>query len=391
MKIESLEITNFKVFRNVKLQGIPGFAVFLGRNGVGKSTFFDVFGFLHDCLIGNVKAAVSKRGGFNEVRSREAEGDIEFKIQFRPGEDEPLITYEISIGQDDSSKVFVKSEILRMRRGQHGAPWKILDFSKGEGVAAEGALNTYQDVQLAKRTRQSLESPDILAIKGLGQFKNFIAVNQFRKLIEDWYVADFRIDAARERQEASYSEQLTRTGDNLAAVAKYMYEAYPEKFDIILQKMKERVPGIQNVEAKTTEDGYIILRFQDGRFANPFSAKFVSDGTIKMFTYLILLNAPEQHALLCIEEPENQLYPELLAELAEEFRQYSRKGQVFVSTHSPDFLNAIDIDEIFVLIKKDGFTTIQRASDNVQVRDLCAAGDKPGMLWKQGLLGGDFT
>lgn len=390
MKIESLEITNYKVFRNVKLQGIPGFAVFLGRNGVGKSTFFDMFGFLHDCLIGNVKSAISKRGGFNEVRSREAKGDIGFKIQFRPSEDEPLITYEISIGQDEMSRVIVKSEILRMRRGQHGAPWKILDFSRGEGVAAEGALNTYQDVQLAKRTKQSLESPDILAIKGLGQFKNFIAVNHFRKLIEDWYVADFRIDAARERQEASYSEQLSRTGDNLAAVAKFMYETYPEKFNIILQKMKERVPGIQNVEAKTTEDGYIILRFQDGQFTNPFSAKFVSDGTIKMFTYLVLLNSPEQHALLCIEEPENQLYPELLAELAEEFRQYSRKGQVFVSTHSPDFLNAVELDEIFVLIKKDGFTTIQRASDNNLVRALCQEGDKPGMLWKQGLLGGDF-
>ena len=390
MKIESLEITNFKVFRNVKLQGIPSFAVFLGRNGVGKSTFFDVFGFLHDCLIGNVKAAILKRGGFNEVRAREAEGDIGFKIQFRPGEEEPLITYEISIGQDEAFRIIVKSEILRMRRGQHGAPWKILDFSRGEGVAAEGVLNTYQDVQLAKRTKQSLESPDILAIKGLGQFKNFIAVNQFRKLIEDWYVADFRIDAARKRQEANYSEQLSRTGDNLAAVAKYMYETYPEKFNVILQKMKERVPGIQSVEPKTTEDGYIILRFQDGQFENPFSAKFVSDGTIKMFTYLVLLNAPEQHALLCIEEPENQLYPELLAELAEEFRQYSRKGQVFVSTHSPDFLNAVEVDEIFILVKKEGFTTIQRASDDEQITNLCLAGDKPGMLWKQGLLGGDF-
>lgn len=386
MKIESLAIRNYKVFKDVQVNDIPNMAVFLGKNGAGKTTFFDVFGFLHDCLIGNVRIAIQKRGGFSEVRSRDQEGDIYFKIQFRPNPDEPLITYEISIGLDEDKKVIVRSEILRMRRGQSGKPWKILDFKNGEGVAAEGELETYEDVQLAKRTPQKLDSADILAIKGLGQFKNFVAVNKFRMLIEDWYVADLRIDSARERQESMYSPQLSRTGDNLAVVTKYLFENYPERFQAILEKMKQRVPGVCNVEAKATDDGYIILRFQDGRFENPFSAKFVSDGTIKMFTYLVLLNDPEQHALLCIEEPENQLYPALLAELAEEFRQYAQNGQVFVSTHSPDFLNAIELDEIFVLQKSDGYTTIKKASESVLALSLFNAGDKPGTLWKQGLL-----
>lgn len=389
MKIESLEVKNYKVFKDINVTDIPNMAVFLGKNGSGKSTFFDIFGFLNDCLMSNVKAAIAKRGGFNEVRSREGDGDISFKIKFRPSLDEPLITYEISIGLDNNSKIIVRSEVLRMRRGQSGAPWKILDFSNGQGVAADGELRTYEDVQLATRTPQNLESADILAIKGLGQFKNFIAVNQFRKLIEDWYVADFRIDLARERQEITYGEQLNRNGSNLAAVTKYLYENSPDVFSDILKKMKSRVPGIESVEAKTTEDGYIILRFRDGRFENPFSAKFVSDGTIKMFTYLVLLNDPDQHALLCIEEPENQLYPELLAQLAEEFRQYARKGQVFVSTHSPDFLNAVELEEIFVLVKQDGYTIIKRASNSILAQNLIKQGDKAGELWKQGLLEGD--
>ena len=59
-----------------------------------------------------------------------------------------------------------------------------------------------------------------------------------------------------------------------------------------------------------------------------------------MFAYLVLLYDPKPHPLLAVEEPENQLYPELLYELIEEFRAYAlRGGQVFVSTHSPDFLN----------------------------------------------------
>ncbi|MDE7300213.1 MAG: AAA family ATPase, partial [Lachnospiraceae bacterium] len=338
----------------------------------------------------NVKAALAKRGGFKEVLSRDQVGDIEFTVKFRPAENEPLITYEIAIGLDDRNKAVVKKEILRFRRGQKGSPWKVLDFALGEGIAAEGKLSTYEDVKLAKRRRQKLDSPDILAIKGLGQFREFEAVSAFRRLIEDWYVSDFRIDAARERQEAEYSEQLSRTGDNLSSVTKYLYDNYPEKFSEIIEKMRRRVPGVEKVEAQETQDGYIVLRFQDGKFKNPFSAKFVSDGTIKMFTYLVLLHSPEQHALLCIEEPENQLYPELLEELAEEFRLYADKGgQAFVSTHSPDFLNAVRLEEIYYMKKHEGFTEIRKASDNKLVKALCDAGDLPGALWKQGLLTGE--
>lgn len=387
MKIESLEIHNYKVFRNVTIKDLPNMAVFLGKNGVGKTTFFDVFGFLHDCLNSNVKAALAKRGGFKEVLSRDQSGDISFVIKFRPSKDEPLITYELSIGLDEQNKAVVKKEILRFRRGQKGAPWKVLEFYSGEGLAAEGKLNSYEDVNLTTRKRQKLDSPDILAIKGLGQFKEFEAISTFRKLIEDWYVADFRIDAAREREEAGYSEQLSRNGDNLSAVTKYIYDNHPEVFRVIIEKMKERVPGIESVEAQETEDGYVVLRFQDGKFKNPFSAKFVSDGTIKMFTYLVLLHDPEQHALLCIEEPENQLYPELLEELAEEFRIYANTGgQVFVSTHSPDFLNSVRLEEIYILEKENGFTEIHKASDNPLAASLVKAGDLPGALWKQGLL-----
>lgn len=387
MKIESLKIHNYKVFKDVLVEDIPNMAVFLGKNGVGKTTFFDVFGFLHDCLSSNVKTALAKRGGFKEVMSRDQDGDINFVIKFRPSKDEPLITYDLSIGLDNHNKAVVKKEILRFRRGQKGAPWKVLEFSFGEGLAAEGKLNSYEDVNLATRKPQKLDSPDILAIKGLGQFKEFEAISTFRKLIEDWYVADFRIDAARERQEASYSEQLSKSGDNLSVVTKYIFDNYPELFEDIIQKMKERVPGIESVEAQETEDGYVVLRFQDGKFKNPFSSKFVSDGTIKMFTYLVLLHDPEKHALLCIEEPENQLYPELLEELAEEFRIYANTGgQVFVSTHSPDFLNAANLEEIYILEKEKGFTKIYKASDNPLAVTLVKEGDLPGALWKQGLL-----
>ena len=194
MRIESIKVQNYRVFQNVEVNNIPNMAVFLGMNGVGKTTFFDVFGFLHDALQSNIRAALAKRGGFSEVISRGQEGDIEFEIKFRPSNEEPIITYQLSICLQDNNRPAIKKEVMRFRRGQTGAPWKVLDFSFGTGVAADGDLNRYEDVRLADRSEQRLDSPDILAIKGLGQFKEFIAVSQLRRLIEDWYVSDFHIE-----------------------------------------------------------------------------------------------------------------------------------------------------------------------------------------------------
>jgi predicted ATPase len=153
--------------------------------------------------------------------------------------------------------------------------------------------------------------------------------------------------------------------------------------------LKTRVPGISQVESKTTEEGRVLLKFQDGSFEDPFLARYVSDGTIKMLAYLTLLYDPKPHPLLCVEEPENQLYPKLLWELAEEFRAYAnRGGQVFVSTHSPDFLNASKLDEVFWLVKEGGYTQVRRAKEDEQLATYMAEGDQMGYLWEQGFFEG---
>ncbi len=389
MKIESLYIKNYKIFKEVFLRDIPNMAVFLGANGSGKSTLFDVFGFLHDALIDNVRAAIIKRGGYKEVVSRGEKGPIEFEIKFRPKPGEPIVTYGLIIGPDKKGIPVVKREILKYRRGQKGKPWHFLDFSEGTGVAIINEMEYGLPDAEPKREDQKLDSPDILAIKGLGQFQKFPQITAFRRLIEGWHVSDFHIQAARASQDAGYSEHLSPTGENLPLVAQFMYEHYQEQFQQLLTKMSQRVPGIKDVKATETADGRIVLQFQDGSFKDPFVARYVSDGTIKMFAYLLLLHDPQPHPLLCIEEPENQLHPELLRELAEEFRSYSeRGGQVFISTHSPDFVNGVEITELFWLTKIDGFSVIKRASENDLVLRLIKEGDLPGALWKQGFFEG---
>ena len=387
MHIENIRIQNYRLFRRVELGNLPQLTIVVGANGSGKSTLLDVFTFLKDALTHNVASAVTRRGGFTELVSRGSEGPIGITVQFRESGGR-LATYVLEIA-NENGRVVVGREVLRYKRGRYGKPWHFVDFRCGEGYAITNESVYGQEGAEEEREELKLDHPSVLAIKGLGQFQRFRVVSEFRSLIENWHISDFHISDARPSVEAGYAEHLSARGDNVAQVAQYLYQNHPERFDRVLQAMSARVPGVSRVEAKPTEDGRLVLRFEDHAFRDPFIARFVSDGTIKMFAYLVLLYDPKPHPLLAVEEPENQLYPDLLLELVEEFRDYARRGgQVFVSTHSPFFLNGAGLDEVYWLAKEDGFTKVRRASTDQLLKGLVDEGDKLGTLWRQGLFEG---
>ena len=388
MQIERIAIKNYRCFRNIALRDLPSMTVVVGANGSGKSSFFDVFTFLKDALSQNAASAVARRGGYRELVSRGQKGPIEISVKFRESSGR-LATYRLEINTQNNGRVVVDREVLSYRRGQYGKPWHFVDFRRGTGIAITNESVYGTEGAVEERAEYKLDDPSILAIKGLGQFREFRVVSEFRNLIENWHISDFHIADARPSAEAGYAEHLSSRGDNVAQVAQYLYENHREQFDNVLQAMRQRVPGVSDVEAKPTEDGRLVLRFQDGNFKDPFIARYVSDGTIKMFAYLVLLYDPKPHPLLAVEEPENQLYPDLLRELVEEFRDYARRGgQVFASTHSPDFLNGAELGEIFWLVKERGFTSVRRASDSGLLKALIDEGDAPGALWRQGFFEG---
>ena len=388
MHIESIAVRNFRCLRDIALDNLTRMTIVVGPNGSGKSSLFDVFTFLKDALTQNVAAAVAQRGGYRELVTRGEAGPLEITLRFRESGGR-LATYQLKIDQARDRAV-VDYEALSYRKGQGGRwGWRFVDNRRGEGEVitneSEYGVSAMKGTDQKKR-KFKLDDPSTLAIKSFGQLQEFPIVSEFRKYIENWHVSDFQIADARLSAEVGYAEHLSTRGDNVALVAKYLYENHPRQFNRVLQAMRQRVPGVSDVEAKATEDGRLVLRFQDGNFQDPFIAPYVSDGTIKMFAYLVLLYDPNPHPLLAVEEPENQLYPALMRELVEEFHDYAQRGgQVFVSTHSPDILNGAELDEIRWLVKENGFTLVRRASESELLRALVHEGDLPGALWRQGV------
>ena len=164
-----------------------------------------------------------------------------------------------------------------------------------------------------------------------------------------------------------------------------MEREHGERFSKVLRDIARKIPGIRNIDTAKTEDGFLLLRFHAEGFEKPFFVQQMSDGTLKIFTYLLLLEDPEGR-LYYIEEPENGLYHKLLPDLAAELRAHAtgRKNapQIFVTTHQPIFVDALSPEETWILEKgADGYSQIGHASDDPLIRNLVA---------RQGIVAGEF-
>ena len=388
MRIESLRVKNFKVFGDVHLTDIPAMLVVVGANGTGKSTLFDVFSFLRDCLETDVRKALNKRGGFREVLSQEAEHELitfELTGRFDQQEETGNFSYELTI-TDPSRGRAIALEHLTQEFPQSGKKSTVYKLDKIGVAGIQMALDSTEEL-LNEKFKLVLGSTDILAVSIMGVVAGFPAAMGVFKLLTSFHLFNFDLNTAIGRKERNGDpEQLSESGDNLALVARTLYEQHPEVFAKVLERLARHVPGLAGVEPLVMQDGSLILRFQDGSFKAPFLDRQISDGTVKLFAYLVLLYDPRPRGLLAIDEPENHLYPKLMAELAEEFRYYAIRGggQVLIATHSPDFLNATEVEEVCWLVKRNGRTEIRRAKDDQQVAVYMAEGDQMGYLWKQG-------
>ncbi len=126
-KIEGFRIKNFRSLKDVtlgllwnqrKAEPLAPMTAVIGKNGVGKSTLFDAFGFLADALKSGVEEACDSRGrgGFKRIKAQGQQGPIEFEVYYKEGGNARPITYEIVIDIDKSGRPFVLKERLRQRR-----------------------------------------------------------------------------------------------------------------------------------------------------------------------------------------------------------------------------------------------------------------------------------
>ena len=382
-RIEYLGVRNFRALRDVEFNDMKPLTVLLGPNGSGKSSVFDVFSFLAECFEVGLRRAWDSRGRANEIKSRGSDGPVTIEVKYRERPGDPLISYHLEIDELMGRPVVMR-EWLRWRRGRYGRPFGFLDYRQGQGQVVGGENPSSTD----ERVDIPLRSPDLLAVSALGTLAGHPRVAALRDFIMGWYISYLSPAGMRGQPEAGPDERLTKTGDNLANVLQYLMEQRPDRLNRIFETLGRRVPRVERVLSEMMPDGRLLLQIKDAPFTRPVLARFASDGTLKMLTYLVLMYDPEPPPFIGIEEPENYLHPRLLYELAEECRAASERTQLLITTHSPHFLNALRPDEVRVLWRDaEGYAQTSRVADLRGVNEFVEEGAMLGQLWMEGFFG----
>ena len=419
-QIEGIWIRNYRVLKDITLgklshtqhaQPLTPITAVIGKNGVGKSSLFDAFGFLADCLKSGVEEACDARGrgGFDRIRSQGSNDPIEFKVCYREEPNaHPVTTYGLQIAKDDSDRPYVLYEHLLQYAGEQGSGL-LLSMNEGKGSAWKGkvqgqridvdqpkfshseplsvsVINLLMGEMNSEEERFELEDKRTLAIATLGALKQHPRIAAFCRFLEGWYLTYFTPDAARSLPLAGTQKHLNVHGDNLGNVVQFMQREHPDRFASILASIAGKVPGIDRIDTQQTPDGRLLLRFNDKGFQDPFYAQQMSAGTLKVFAYLLMLYDPSPPPFICIEEPENGLYHKLLEVLLAEVRNHAigekDASQIFMTTHQPYLIDALKPEETWILEKgADGFATIRRASDDATVKAMVDEGLPLGGLW----------
>ncbi len=425
-QIEGLRIQNYKALKDITLgklwhthneKPLTRLTALTGKNGTGKSSVFDALGFISDCLKKGAEGACDERGGFARIFSKGqpvSEG-MNFEICYRESPHEAPVTYEFSVKLDEQRRPFISTEILRQKEnGKDDRPSAFLIMHNGAGIVwkgeapgkllneDEGSLKQFiaqiesepESAEANETEVVRLENNRQLAITVLGLFKQHPRITKLRKFIAGWYLSDFSADYARYLPVAGSQKHLNARGDNLANVVQFMQREQPVRCERILHKISKMIPGVNKIATQVSPDGRLLLEFYAQGFDEPFFAQQMSAGTLKLLAYMLLLEDPAPRSLVCIEAPENGLHHKLLESLAHEFRNYASDrradSQVFITTHQPFLLNALNTDEVWMLEKQDdGFSKAARVSNNELANNMAKEGLLLGDLWYSGYLSED--
>ena len=371
--------------------GLTPVTALIGRNGSGKSTVLDALSFLSDCLKEGVSAASAApaRLGYTEMRTHGTCSEMELEVAVDAPDRSCVLDYTLRLDCDAHGRPVVGLEsVRRLVTNPDGTPafLELLHLESGQGFV----LETAEDPSGASVQRKAGVAD--LRMPGLSTYGARLAHPELCALMRvatRWYFCRFDLDAARLARIGGGHHHVSPTADNLANVLHYLEEEDPKHLQGVLERVSRRMPGLGTPRTSQTPDGRLLLRFDDSNGNRPTYLGRLSDGSIKLFTYLLLMEDPTPRPLVCLEEPESGLYHDMIEPLAEEFRLHAsgvREGvpgaQVLFTTHHPYLLDTLRPEEVWVLERQpEGLASARRIGDDPIVRGMFDQGVGLAALW----------
>lgn len=372
-KVESLHIRGFRSLREVQLDYLGSVVALIGPNGCGKTNIFRVFKLMHSMLRSRRLAIfVGEHGGGDDQLfhgSKETEF-IEVSVTVRVGsEDLCDYRFELVYGEDDRL-IFVEESYRLRNSTRRNPPWNSVQRSRGQ---VEAELNIIAGVR-SPATSQSRIAATLVHVLG------GICVYQFHDTSSN---AGIKKPCAIENH-----HQLNGNGSNLAAVLYRLQREEPRRYELICQHIGRVLPGfdrfdLQEIAGKTT------LRWFSNSARKSYGAHLTSDGSLRLFALITLLNLPKHMlpTIVFLDEPELGLHLVAVGLIGGMIKSLSVTRQVIVATQSPLLIDSFDLEDVAV-VEADGDGTSVRALKAADYEHWLDEGIPVGELWRRNVLGG---
>lgn len=322
--LEKIHIQNFLSLHDIELPLKP-LTVLVGPNASGKSNIWNALRLLNKMIKEEELPPVKF------IRDNLWAGEanqITFQLQAKVEEIPAL--YELKL-KADANNPFDAEELSV-------GSVKVISIQNGQGEV--------QDEDGKNRTPYKSNK---LALKSAGDYGNKPITSALTEFIKNWGFYDFRPEYVRNHLETFpfIIEKLRESpklddGSKLPALLSYWHKNNPDRF----QSVSESLAATTNLRMdQRSIDGDTLLCLSEG-YEKPIPLKRASDGTLRLVAYYTLLNEPELPPLIAIEEPERNLHPGALADIANVLEQISEHSQVIITTHSSQLLDAFNSENL---------------------------------------------
>lgn len=370
MSIKSIKAWNYKSFNNLNVN-LSDFNIIIGPNSAGKSNFISILQFLRDIINSGVENAISLQGGTEHILNANAKNDT--------AGIEILFDAKISSNfGSNNSNLNITGILYRINIELSGKVKKLKKYRYTETV--EFHLEDGSTLSMSN-INGKIKMDDELTNK-LGSFIKFILARETsdksiltlipiipffeRSNIPQIYDIDPKL--SKHSIPLSGLAELEQDGKNIALVLKNLTKNN-ESMKKLIGLVDMCLPFINKIAIESLSDKTIILNVREN-FNNSLElpATFISDGTIEIITLIDILYF-ERRNVVAIEEPEKNIHPALLQKLVELMKEASKTKQLIITTHSPEIINYIDKDNIFVIKRDlDGFSIIKKPEQDKELK-----------------------